>query len=158
MVAEEQARATGLAALTEEEIRDLATAWFSGLNEHRPMVQMLPLLSTDGLKMVFPESTLTNLVEFENWYQGVIRLFFDQDHIVREVTSDIDGDTAQVKIVVIWKASQWVAPAATSTRIVMRADQTWTVKRSSQTGKAVIATYAVDSLVPTTDDQQDQKG
>ena len=158
MVAEEQARSTALAPLTEEEIRALATEWFSGLNEHRPMVQMLPLLSTDGLRMAFPESTLTNLVEFENWYQGVIRLFFDQDHIVREVTSEIDGETARVRIVVIWKASQWVAPAATSTRIVMRADQSWTVKRSSQTGRAVIADYTVDSLVPTEDDQQDRKG
>jgi hypothetical protein len=139
---------TEQAPLTEAEIRSLAAEWFSGLNEHRPMVEMLPLLSTDGLRMVFPESTLTTMVEFEGWYQGVIRLFFDQDHLIRDVTVRLRGDEADVDVTVIWKASQWVAPAATSTRSVMRADQTWTVKRSHTTGKPVIAEYTVRSLSP----------
>ena len=141
-------RTTEQAPLTEDEIRSLATEWFSGLNEHRPMVDMLPLLSTDGLRMVFPESTLTTMAEFEGWYQGVIRLFFDQDHLIRDVTVRLREDEADVDVVVIWKASQWVAPAATSTRTVMRADQTWKVKRSPTTGKPVIAEYTVRSLDP----------
>lgn len=136
------------APLTDEEIRALATEWFTGLNEHRPMVEMLSLLAEDGLRMVFPESTLTSLVEFESWYQGVIRLFFDQEHIIREIRSRIRDGEADVDITVIWKASQWVPPAATSTRTVMRAEQTWTIKRSAATGKPVISVYVVKGLAP----------
>ena len=95
---------TDQTALADTEIRALATEWFGGLNEHRPMVDMLPLLATDGLRMVFPESTLTTMAEFETWYQGVIRLFFDQDHIIRDVTIRPNGSEADVDVVVIWKA------------------------------------------------------
>ena len=138
-------------ALTESEVRELATAWFTGLNEHWPLVDMLPLLATDDIRMVFPEATMTDLRGFEKWYLGVINLFFDQDHIIRDLTATIDGDKADVKVTVIWKASEWKPPAAFSSRIVMRAEQTWVVKRSAATGKPVIASYSVDSLVPTED-------
>lgn len=134
--------------LTETEIQALAREWFEGLNDHRPLVEMLPLLASDGLEMVFPEATLTTMVEFERWYQGVTRTFFDQDHIITALTSHIEGAKAQVDVTVIWKASQWIAPAATSTRTAFEAKQSWTVTRSPQTGKAVISQYTVHGLEP----------
>ncbi len=135
-------------ALTQSEIKELVDEWFEGLNVHRPLVQMLPLLSDNGLKMVFPEATLTNLVEFESWYQTVNSTFFDEDHIITDLSAEIDGEQAEVKVTVIWKASQWTAPAPTSTRTEMEAKQSWTVKRSAQTGKPVITVYTVHSLEP----------
>lgn len=139
---------SGSATLTPEEIQELAETWFRGLNEHWPMVRMLALLAREDLKMVFPEATLTSLEEFETWYGGVIRTFFDQDHIINSIRSDVRGDEAVVKLTVTWKARQWNPPAATSERILMDADQTWTVRRSAQTGKPVIVSYAVDKLEP----------
>jgi hypothetical protein len=140
---------TELESLTDSEIRELARDWFAGLNEHRAMVAMLPMLAADGFRIVFPEATLTTLPEFEAWYQGVIRTFFDQDHILQELQASIDGDHATVDLVVVWKASRWTPPAAMSERTIMRAEQSWIVKRSPQTGKAVIAGYTVRSLKPT---------
>lgn len=139
---------TQVAPLTEAEIRTLAHDWFTGLNEHWPLVRMLPMLAADDLRMVFPEATLTSLVEFEQWYQGIIRTFFDQDHNVRELVPDVHDNQADVKVTVVWTASRWEPPAATSTRSIMRADQTWTVKRSAQTDKPVIAVYTVHGLTP----------
>lgn len=140
------------APLTEAEVRELATNWFQGLNEHWPLVDMLPLLATDSITMIFPEATMTDLRGFKGWYRTVTSLFFDQDHIIRNLTAEIDGDSANVHVTVIWKASQWVPPAAFSSRTVMLAEQSWVVKRSATTGKPVIATYSVDSLVPTEDE------
>jgi hypothetical protein len=136
------------ADLTQQEVRSLADTWFSGLNEHRPMVRMLPLLAEDGLRMVFPESTLTTLEEFETWYRTVTGTFFDQDHIIRSFSADIHGSEADVRVSVIWKASQWVPPAAFSTRSAMVAEQTWRVRRSAGTNACVISLYSVDSLTP----------
>jgi hypothetical protein len=104
------------------------------------------MLSDEELFMVFPEATLQGLASFEAWYQSVIRIFFDEVHIVKMVEPTINGDTAEVKIIVQWEASRWVPPARFSDRIKLDAYQTWTVKRSAKTGKPVITRYTVDEL------------
>lgn len=132
--------------LTELEVQELAADWYKKLDVHVPMVDILPLLDNESLQMKFPESTLTSLAEFEGWYQKVIRLFFDEVHTLKEVTVKLNDEQADVHVVVEWQASVWNAPAAKSARIILDADQTWIVKRSKQTGKAVIATYVVNAL------------
>ncbi|GGJ52156.1 hypothetical protein [Deinococcus roseus] len=134
-------------SISDTEIQGLVQAWFSGLNEHRAMVKMMPLLDLKNLHMVFPESTLTTPEEFENWYRTVTSTFFDQDHIIEEVSSDIQENGANVKVTVIWKAHEWKAPAAFSTRIAMRAAQDWQVVRD-ENGQVVIQRYVVNSLTP----------
>jgi len=132
--------------LMESEVQELAAQWYQKLDVHAPLVELIPLLGEDGVEMKFPEATLRGLAEFEGWYQGVIRIFFDEVHRVKEVAAKIKGDTADVHVVVEWQASVWKPPAARSARIMLDADQTWIVKRSSKTGKAVIGTYIVNSL------------
>lgn len=132
--------------LTESEIKDLAALWYKKLDVHAPMVEVLPLLAEENVEMKFPEATLHGLADFEGWYQRVIRIFFDEIHRLKEVTVKINGDTADVHVVVEWQASVWNPPAANSARIKLDADQTWVVKKSPQTGKAVIAAYIVNSL------------
>ena len=132
--------------LTENEIQEMAADWYRKLDVHVPMVEILPLLAENGLEMKFPESTLRSLAEFKSWYQKVIRIFFDEVHKLKEVSSKIKGDSADVHVVVEWQASVWNPPAAASARIKLDADQTWVVKRSQKTGKPVIAQYVVNRL------------
>jgi hypothetical protein len=134
------------APLTEQEIRSMAEVWYRKLDVHAPMVDVLPMLAEEGLEMKFPESSLKSLAEFEGWYQRVIRIFFDEVHTVKEVKAKINGETADVHVVVEWHASVWNPPAEKSARIKLDADQTWIVKRSPKTGKPVIATYIVNAL------------
>lgn len=138
--------ATQTAPLTSAEISALAAAWYRKLDVHAPLVELLPMVSADGLEMKFPEATLRTLAEFEGWYERVIRIFFDEVHTVKEVRSEIDGDGANVKVVVHWEASVWNPPAAASQRIKLDAYQTWYVARSPETGKPVIVSYTVDEL------------
>lgn len=132
--------------LTEQEIRELAAEWYRKLDVHAPMIEVLPMLNKGGLEMHFPEATLTTLAEFEGWYQRVIRIFFDEVHKVKEVTAQIEGDSAKVHVVVEWQASVWNPPAAGSSRIKLDADQSWVVTRCPATGKPVIANYTVNGL------------
>lgn len=134
------------AALTEAEIKAMAVDWYDKLDIHAPMVDVLPMLSESGLEMRFPEATLKSLAEFEGWYQGVIRIFFDEVHKVKEVTAKIDGSKAKVHIIVEWHASVWHPPARYSQRIKLDADQDWEVERSKVTGKPVITVYTVNAL------------
>lgn len=135
-----------VAPLTADEIKEMATAWYQKLDVHAPMVEILPMLADEELEMVFPESTVTGWAGFEGWYQRVIRIFFDEVHTLKEVTSVIDGDQAEVKVVVQWEASMWDPPAANSARIKCDAFQRWIMKRSPVTGKPMVVTYIVDGL------------
>jgi hypothetical protein len=135
------------AQLTAKAIKDMAVAWYKKLDVHAPMVEILPMLADKGLKMKFPEATLKGQAAFEGWYQGVIRIFFDEEHGVRSVKPKIKGNKAKVKIVVRWAASRWRPPAAYSDRIVLDAYQTWEVKLNKATGLPVVTTYIVDKIV-----------
>lgn len=132
-------------ALTAAEINEFATAWYKKLDVHVPMVEILPMLTPEGLVMKFPETTAYGLADFENWYQRVIRIFFDEVHTVKEVTPIIRGGQAEVHVVVEWQASVWNPPQAKSSRIVLDADQTWDLRRSSR-GTIEITNYTVNGL------------
>lgn len=136
-------------ALTRETVRGLADRWFAGLNDHMPLVKMLPMLA-ESFELVFPEATLTTLEEFEAWYTTVGQAFFDADHILKafDVTLNEDGTEAQVRLTVNWIARERKGFAAHSTPIDMIAEQSWIVRQSAA-GAPVIARYRVDSLVPT---------
>ncbi len=131
--------------LTQESIQTFAEDWYKKLDVHAPMVEVLPMLADEGLKMVFPEATIYGWAGFEGWFQRVIRIFFDEVHTVKSVESEIDGDTATSKVVVQWEASVWNGPDAYSKRIKLDAYQTWGIKESAD-GKPQITLYTVDEL------------
>jgi hypothetical protein len=132
--------------LTKESIQTFAEDWYRKLDVHAPMVEVLPMLVDDGLEMVFPEATVYGHAGFEAWFQRVIRIFFDEEHKVLQVDSDIkDDNTAISKVVVHWEASVWNAPEAYSKRIKLDAYQTWGVKEGPD-GKPQITLYTVDDL------------
>ncbi|HLC15236.1 MAG TPA: hypothetical protein VJL89_03300 [Thermodesulfovibrionia bacterium] len=138
---------SNLTPLTETEARQLVTDWYVKLDVHAPMVEILPLLDDEELEMQFPETILHGYVEFETqWYQRVIRTFFDEVHELKELNINISNDRADIKLVVKWEASIWNPPAAKSERIIMDASQTWVVKRSPKSQKPVIVNYIVNSL------------
>jgi hypothetical protein len=135
------------ATLTPEAIESMAKVWYDKLDVHAPMIEILPMLSSEEeVFMVFPEATLKGLAAFEAWYQGVIRIFFDEVHVVKSVKSTVKGDEAEVKVVVQWEASAWTPPARYSKRIKLDAYQTWVVKLSTKTGTPVITKSTVDEL------------
>lgn len=140
---------TNVVSLTEAEIKQLASEWYLKLDVHAPLEEYVPFLIEEGLEMRFPEATVYGFDGFKDWYERVVRIFFDEVHTLKEVKitpSENSANEANVKVVVKWEASVWKAPAAKSERIVLDAYQTWIVKRSPATQKPVIATYIVDSL------------
>ena len=122
-------------------IQKMVRDWYHLLDIHEPMVSILPILADEGLMMKFPEATLHGKAQFEGWYQGVIRIFFD------EVQADVTyvGEMARVDIIVHWEASAWNPPAARSKRIVLDAYQTWEVVAGPD-GAPQVKTYIVDRL------------
>jgi len=134
--------------LTNLEVNELVFKWYRKLDVHVKVEEILPMLISNGLEMRFPEATLNTIEEFKEWYRVVTNRFFDEAHTLCMVNVDSDQNQATVKIVVNWQAKIWDAPDAKSKWIGFDAYQTWIVKKDPNSGKAVIATYIVDSLQP----------
>ncbi|MDX1934991.1 MAG: hypothetical protein SFU56_20525 [Capsulimonadales bacterium] len=129
--------------LSEENIKAFAAAWYQALDFHAPEAEIVRFLATEDLKMIFPESTLEGLNDFLAWYRGgttaagnqlpgVINIFFDENHNVASVDARIEGDGAEVDVVVAWQASWFTPPAAKSKRTAMDATQHWTLRRTDR--------------------------
>ncbi|PSB09061.1 hypothetical protein C7B62_14595 [Pleurocapsa sp. CCALA 161] len=137
-----------LTTLTEFEVKQLVDDWYLKLDVHAPISEVLPLLAGETLEMQLPETTLHGLDGFRSWYDRVIHTFFDEVHTLQTLDIAINGDCADVHLVVRWSASRWNAPAPKSERLAFDADQRWVVVRSPQTQQPAIVTYIVDSLTP----------
>ncbi|XYI02519.1 hypothetical protein ACMHYB_23305 [Sorangium sp. So ce1128] len=133
---------------TNQEVRELAEVWYMKLDEHAPAGELLPLVDEDELQLKLPEATLQGRSAFVEWYDGVIRRFFDEVHTIKEVAAAPVSGGVQVKVVVNWQARVWNPPAAKSEWLGFDAYQTWIVKRSERTGRVVITDYIVDELRP----------
>lgn len=136
-----------MTALSQTEINDFAAKWYHNLDIHVPLEDYKSLLVDEGLTLQFPEGTFTGFDGFSQWYERVIRLFFDEVHTIKEVTlTSVSEEYVYVKVVVNWQASIWNPPAPKSERIILDAYQTWKVVRSPVSQQPVIATYIVDFM------------
>ncbi len=134
--------------LSKSEVETLVTDWYKALDVHAPVETLLPMLLDQGLEMRFPEATLHGHEEFKGWYRTVTNRFFDEVHEMKELDIQPADDRADVKLCVKWQAKIWDPPAANSKWLGFDAYQTWVVKRSPESGRAVIASYGVDELRP----------
>jgi hypothetical protein len=136
------------APLTQEEIADLADRWYKALDVHAPIEELYAMLLDDGNEMMWPEGPTHGHLEFKGWYDRVTRLFFDEVHTITKVAAAIDGDRADVEVVVNWQAKTWNPPEPKSGWLGFDAYQTWEVVRSPETDAPVIKRYVVDNLEP----------
>lgn len=136
--------------LTEPEIQDLVENWYAALDTHADTDEMLSYLADKGMEMRFPEAKVRGHTQFVKWYEGIIHTYFDEVHTLQNLDIEImdNGLRAVVKVVGRWDASRWKAPRAKSERLMMIADQTWTIIRLTDSGQSVIQTYLVNSLTP----------
>ena len=132
---------------SEQALHDFAVEWYRALDVHKPAAEVLTMVAEDA-EFQFPEITTHGHREFvDNWYEVVIRRFFDEVHTVKEVVPAGAGDRKDLKVVVNWQAKVWDPPEPNSKWLGMDAYQTWQVRRSPTTGRPVIVRYVVDDLV-----------
>ena len=95
--------------LSQAEIEAFVAAWYRKLDMHAPAEELLPLVSEqclviqvmeECLEMHFPEGRLNGADEFRRWYEGVIRIFFDELHTVTRVKTSWQDGRALVEVVV----------------------------------------------------------
>jgi hypothetical protein len=120
--------------ITKDRVKKFVKAWYRALDRHAPVQECYKMLADDSLAMYFPDTVIWNLATFKEWYDGVINLYFDEEHIVKDddVKARISGDQAEVDVTVHWQASWWEPGMAKSKRVDLVAAQKWRVRRSSK--------------------------
>jgi hypothetical protein len=135
-------------ALSQAEIEAFVAAWYHKLDIHAPWEELRPLVAEPGLEMRFPEGAISGVNAFRTWYEGVIRIFFDELHTVTRISAAWEADGARVDVVVNWQARRWRPPAPRSEWLGFDAYQQWDMIRSPVTGQPVIRRYVVQELRP----------
>jgi len=118
--------------ITVEQLQRFASAWYLALDQHVPVEECYSLLADEGLHMRFPDGDIQDFESFKRWYERVTRLFFDENHNIQSLEANIQGDVAEVHVVVGWQASWFEPPAAKSKRVSLDATQRWLVRRSAK--------------------------
>lgn len=134
--------------LTYEEVWTFSEAWYRALDEHVPAAEIVPMVSDAGLEFHLPEGVLRGVDAFQGWYEGVVRIFFDEVHTLTSVEVSSPGERAIVQVVVNWQARRWTPPDPRSEWIGFDAYQEWEMARSPVTGRPVITRYVVNELRP----------
>jgi hypothetical protein len=134
--------------LSQAEIEAFVMAWYRKLDIHAPWDELQPLVAKQGLEMQFPEGSISGVEAFRNWYEGVIRIFFDEVHTVTRVSATWKDDRAVVDVVVNWQARRWRPPAPRSEWLGFDAYQLWEMIRSPSSGGPLILRYVVNELRP----------
>lgn len=118
--------------ITKDRIDRFVAAWYRALDNHAPIADCNSMLASEGLNIQFPDGDIRDLDSFKTWYDRVTNLFFDENHYVQSVEASIDGDSAELDVIVGWQASWWEPPAAKSKRVSLDATQKWIVRRSDR--------------------------
>ncbi len=130
------------------EIEAFVADWYHKLDIHAPADRLVALVD-ERVEMQFPEGTVRGAEQFRAWYEGVIRLFFDELHTVTRVGIDWRDDRCLVDVVVNWQARRWRPPAPRSEWIGFDAYQRWEmVPAPSNNSRWVVSRYTVDELRP----------
>jgi SnoaL-like domain len=138
---------TSTTAPTRQEVASFVADWYRNLDVHAP-TDAVAAMVTDDVEFQLPEGPVIGVSAFRDWYEGVIRIFFDEVHTVERVAVSWKDQRALVKVRVNWQARRWRPPAARSQWIGFDIDQDWDVLRSAATGRLVIARYVVNELRP----------
>jgi hypothetical protein len=146
MVNREASAAISGEPLSQSEIEAFVAAWYRKLDIHAPAEELVSLVAEQGLEMQFPEGGISGVEAFCNWYEGVIRIFFDELHTVTRVSPSWQADRALIDVVVNWQARRWRPPAPRSEWIGFDAYQQWEMIRSPASGQPVILRYVVKEL------------
>jgi hypothetical protein len=132
-------------SFSRAEIEAFVADWYRKLDIHAPAEELISMVA-DQVEMQFPEGTVRGVEEFRAWYEGVIRLFFDELHTVTRVGIVWRDDRCLVDVVVNWQARRWTPPAPRSEWIGFDAYQRWEMIASPASGRPVVVRYIVDEL------------
>lgn len=136
--------------LTDGMVRNFLLAWFQSTNDHRPVEELLPMLD-DRVEMFYPDKPepFTGKEAFKTWYAAALEKYFDETHHLEAFEAKVDGDSAEVDLIVRWERRSWQPGAALSRYDASLSYQEIVVARDPESGRLTIRKKVVKKFDPT---------
>ncbi|QUH02167.1 nuclear transport factor 2 family protein [Saccharopolyspora erythraea] len=101
--------------LNVEGARGFVLRWCAALDMHMESAELGEFLASAGLVFGFPHRLVRDRDEFEQWYDEVTTVFFDEVREVRGIEVELTSPLhAEVRARVNWQARTWDPPAPRS--------------------------------------------
>lgn len=130
-----------------KEVQYFIAQWFQNMDNHAFAETFFPMISTEDFEIILPEGTVSGMSGFQEWYEGVTRIFFNESHIVRDVRLSLSDNRIVANVVLTWQAERWASPEPKSQRIGYDANLKLEIGRSL-TGTPIMLRYVVEELRP----------
>lgn len=136
--------------LTETQVKNTILGWYHGTNEHVPVAQLEQMLA-DDVRMSYPNSPepIIGIPAFRKWYADVLHKYFDETHAVEWWDIDVDGDTAQARVIVRWETRSLPIGDRVSQYAAFLSGQRFVVSRYPDSARVVIREKHVETFEPT---------
>ena len=132
--------------INKEDVKQLIHEWGRLQDDHASLSVFLSIITENGFEIRIGDCVLKGAAGLKE-LQGIKQPFFDESHIYNSIdVTTVSDDQAEAKSVVQWEASVLEAQAPRSKRLKAIIHHSWLIKRSSKTGKPVIAHLIVDSF------------
>jgi hypothetical protein len=131
--------------LTEEEVKQLILTFWKMQEEKAHLVDLMEITTPD-IEISMGEFAWRGYRQLEDHQTGSKAQFFDQHFEPKSISVELSGNEATVKSEVQWNARRWTLPAAKSEEIRAIYSHTWKVRRSPESGRAVVALNHVDHM------------
>lgn len=132
--------------LNKIEIIKFVLEWFNLINNHEPIEKLIDKLDANGFELKFPEKTITNIDEFQNWYNTVTNKYFDQVHNVKNIDIEISEEKTDIILTLNWEARSWEPQSPYSNYLNCDVVQSWVLVKDYKKNKPAIKKYIVNYL------------
>lgn len=138
-------------AFDEENIRHIILTWYSSTNDHRPIQELVTMLS-EKVEMRYPNSPepVMGHEGFRKWYEDVLGKYFDETHKVESWKISMENLTAVAEVTVRWECRSWKVGRARSSYKAYLSKQYFEIERIPDTGAALITKKIVKTFDRTT--------
>lgn len=125
--------------IDRKEAEQFVREWFAMADSHASIAALLARVDMDAFCVHFQQDQL-NCQEYADWYVNDIRSYFDSEHRVLHMETEIDGAYAVVTNQVRWNGRSWTPPAAKSCGREVDCVIRFTMKKQDD-GKIVLLKY-----------------
>ena len=131
--------------LTEEEVKQLILTFWK-LDEDKAHLVDLREVTAPDLEISMGEFAWHGYRGLKDHQVGSKGKYLYERFEPRSISVEVSGTEATVKSEVQWSARHWAFPAARSEEIRAIYSHTWKVRRSPETGRAVLVLDHVDHM------------
>ena len=128
--------------LTKEAAERFVAEWYQLVDNHGPVTDLMKRTVGEGFVARFPEGDV-DYTGYAQWCIEDIRSFFDGEHAIRELQTEMGDNEAKVLAIIDWSGRSWQPPEPHSRLKEVACNILFTLEYDEETGRPLLHAYEV---------------